>query len=242
MVFGLFNKEKALKKTIERANNVMSQSADRWAAMEKLRDVGSDEALDALCRRFSFTYDKTIEDQQEKDWAVASLVSLGAPALGPLRRYMKKAKNLGYPLKVLGQIANEEKIFDVIDELLSDEEPGYVRDPKRRIDIIEWLGEWTAKPVDIVNRVLPYVEDFDENVRFKTVETISRKPDAGAAVTLCRAMVREEEESKRFQVRCAEIMAEHKWPITSHKAEVASLLPKLSNKFRIEGEILVAVS
>lgn len=242
MVFGLFNKEKALKKTIERANNVMSQSADRWSAMEKLRDVGTDEALDALCRRFSFTYDKTIEDQQEKDWAVASLVSLGEPALGPLHRYMKNAKNLGYPLKALGQMTTEEKIFEVIDDLLADEEPGYVRDPKRRIDIIEWLGESTATPEAIVSRVLPYVEDFDENVRFKTVETISLKPDASAAETVCRAMVREEEESKRFQLRCAEILALHNWPIKSHKDEVAKLLPKLSNKYRIEGETLVALS
>ncbi len=240
MVFGLFNKEKALKKTIERANNVMSQSADRWAAMEKLREVGSDEALDALCRRFSFTYDKTIEDQQEKDWTVASLVSLGEPALGPLRRYMKSAKNLGYPLKILGQITTEERIFEVLDELLEDEEPGYVRDPKRRIDIIEWLGEWTAKPADIVKRVLPYVEDFDENVRFKTLETISLKPDAAAAETICRAMVRDEEESKRFQVRCAEVLAEQGWSIASHKGEVESLLPKLSHKFRINGDTIVA--
>ena len=242
MVFGLFSKEKALKKTIERANNVMSQSADRWGAMEKLRDVGTDEALGALCRRFSFTYDKTIEDQQEKDWTVASLVSLGEAALGPLRRYMKNAKHLGYPLKALGQMTNESTIFEVIDELLGDEEPGYVRDPKRRIDIIEWLGEWTAKPADIVSRVLPYVEDFDENVRFKTLETISLKPDESAAETICRAMVREEEESKRFQVRCAEVLAEHKWPITSHKDDVKNLLPKLSNKFRIDGETLVIVS
>ncbi len=242
MVFGLFNKEKALKKTIERANNVMSQSADRWSAMEKLREVGTDEALDALCRRFSFTYDKTIEDQQEKDWTVSSLVSLGEPALGPLRRYMKSAKNLGYPLKILGQITTETRIFEVLDELLGDEEPGYVRDPKRRIDIIEWLGEWSAQPADIVSRVLPYVEDFDENVRFKTLETISLKPHASAAETICRAMVREEEESKRFQVRCAEVLAEHGWPVTSHKAEVEGLLPKLSNRFRLDGDTLVAVS
>ncbi|MCP4444780.1 MAG: hypothetical protein GY811_05470 [Myxococcales bacterium] len=242
MVFGLFSKDKALKKTIERANNVMSQSADRRGAMEKLRDVGSDEALDALCRRFSFTYDRTIEDQQEKDWTVASLISLGEAALGPLRRHMGSAKNLGYPLKALGQMTTEATIFEVIDELLGDEEPGYVRDPKRRIDIIEWLGEWTAKPADIVSRVLPYVEDFDENVRMKSLEVISLKPDASAAETICRAMLREEEESKRFKIRCAEVLAEQGWPVASHKAEVKALLPKLGGKFRISGDTLVTES
>ena len=199
MVFGLFNKERALKKTIEKATNSRSQSADRWAAMEKLKDDGSDEALYALCKRFSFTYDKTIEDQQEKDWTISALASKGVSALGPLRRYMKNATNLGLPLKVLERLADKDKILEVIDELQAPEEPGYVRDPKRRIDIIEWLGEWSATPEEVAKRVLPYVEDFDENVRFKTIETLSLKPHESAADTVCRAMVNEKEESRRFK-------------------------------------------
>lgn len=240
MVFGLFSKEKALKKTIDRATNTVSQSSDRWSAMERLREDGSDEALFALCRRFSFTYDKTIEDQQEKDWTVSSLVSLGEAALGPLRRYMKSASNLGYPLQILGQVASEKRVLEVIDELLEDEEPGYVRDPKRRIDIIEWLGGWTATPRDVVKRVIPYVEDYDENVRFKSIETISLKPDAAAAETVCRAMVREEEESKRFQVRCAELLAEQGWSIETHKDQVQGLMGDILSNFSLKGTTLHA--
>ncbi len=240
MVFGLFSKEKALKKTIDRATNTVSQSSDRWAAMEKLRDDGSDEALFALCRRFSFSYDKTIEDQQEKDWTVASLISLGEAALGPLKRYMKGAKNLGYPLQVLGQLTTQETALRVIDEILEDEEPGYVRDPKRRIDIIEWLGGWTAKPAEVVRRVLPYVEDYDENVRFKSIETIFLKPEASATETICRAMVREEEESQRFQIRCAELLSEHGWSIKSHKSEIQNLLPNILSKFSLKGDTIQA--
>jgi hypothetical protein len=240
MVFGLFSKEKALKKTIERANNTVSQSSDRWGAMEKLREDGSDEALFALCQRFSFSYDKTIEDQQEKDWTVASLVSLGEAALGPLRRYMKGAKNLGYPLKILGQLTTQKRVLEVIDEILEDEEPGYVRNPMRRIDIIEWLGGWTATPAEVVPRVLPYVEDYDENVRFKSIETLSLKPSPSAAETVCRAMVRPEEESQRFQVRCAELLAEQGWSIQSHKSEVQKLLPNVLSKFSLKGDTLQA--
>ncbi len=240
MVFGLFSKEKALKKTIDRALNRVSQSSDRWAAMEKLREDGSEEALLALCKRFSFSYDKTIEDQQEKDWAVSSLASLGEAALGPLRRYMKSAPNLGYPLQILGQLTTKERVLEVIDEILEDEEPGYVRDPKRRIDIIEWLGAWKADAKDVVPRVLPYVEDFDENVRFKSIETISLKPEASAAETMCRAMVREEEESQRFQVRCAEILSEHGWSVGSHKSEIQKLLPTILSKFNLKGDTLQA--
>jgi hypothetical protein len=240
MVFGLFSKEKALKKTIDRATNTVSQSADRWAAMERLREDASDEALFALCKRFSFTYNKIIEDQQEKDWTVSSLVTLGEAALGPVRRYMKGAKNLGYPLKVLGQLTTEKRVLEVIDEILEDEEPGYVRNPKKRVDIIEWLGGWTAGPNEVVPRVLPYVEDYDEEVRFKSIETISQKPEASAAETICRAMVREEEESQRFQVRCAELLSEQGWSVESHKSEIQDLLPNVLNKFTLKGNTLHA--
>lgn len=238
MVFGLFNKEKALQKVIDRATNTVSQSTDRWAAMEKLREDGSDTAIFALCRRFSFSYDKTIEDQQEKDWTVASMISLGEAGLGPLRRYMKSAKSLGYPLKILGQVTKGDKTLEVIDELLANEEPGYVRDPKPRIDIIEWLGEWTGTAEDVVSRVLPYLMDFDENVRHKTIETISRHPHDSAAETLCRAILREEEESRRFQVRTAEVLAEHSWPLGDHKAALGKLLGTILSGFSISGDSL----
>lgn len=241
-MFGLFSKEKSFNKLVERATNPLTQSVDRWGALEKLRDMGDEEAIFGLCKRFSITADKSIDDQQEKDWTVSTLVTLGQDrALAPLRRYMKGAKQLGYPLRVLRQLTTEDKIIEVIDELLASEEPGYVRDPKRRIDIIEWLGEWDASPKVVVPRVLPYVEDFDENVRFKSVETISHKADATAAETICRAMVRSEEESKRFQVRCADLLAEHGWPLGVHKAEVQALVATALDKFRVEGEILKSI-
>jgi len=238
MFFGLFNKEKALKKTIERANNSIAQSTDRWGAMTKLYEMGTEESLDGLCRRFSFASDKSIEDQDEKDWVVSVFVELADKGLPALRRYMKESKNLGYPLKILEQIATEKRIFEVIDELLDDEEPGYVRDPKRRMDIIEWLGAWDAPSADIVSRVLPYVEDFDENVRIKALETIALKPDVSAAESVCRAMVREEEESMRFQLRCAELLAQESWSLGSHKNEVVSLLPKLTTKYNLKNDTL----
>lgn len=224
MVFGLFSKERALKKTIEKATNSRSQSQDRWAAMEKLREVGSEEALFALCRRFSFSYDKTIEDQQEKAWVVDVLSSLGERALPPLRRFMKSADSLGYPLSVLGKIAARDVVWEVIDELLADEEPGYVRDPKRRIDIIEWLGEWSeADNAEVVKRLTPYLEDFDENVRIKTVEAIGLKPHPDAAPALTQALIRPEEESKRLRQRIADVMTDNEMSVGDSAGEVAEI-------------------
>ena len=91
MVFGLFSKEKSLQRTIERATNKLAQQADRWGALEKLREDGTDEALLGLCKRWSITSNNQVEDQQEKAWVVDVLTAKGAVALKPIGRYMKSA-------------------------------------------------------------------------------------------------------------------------------------------------------
>src|SRR3954471_9282900 len=105
MVFGLFSKERGLQKTIEKATNKLSQQVDRWGALEKLREDGTDEALFGLCKRFGITSMKGVEDEQEKSWVVDTLVAVGPAALIPLRRYMKNAEQLAFPLRVVERIA-----------------------------------------------------------------------------------------------------------------------------------------
>ncbi len=101
MVFGLFSKEKGLQRTIARATNKLSQQADRWAALEKLREDGSDDALFGMCKRFGITSNNVVEDQQEKTWVVDALVAKGPAVLASLRRFMKSATQLAFPLQVL---------------------------------------------------------------------------------------------------------------------------------------------
>jgi hypothetical protein len=239
MVFSLFSKDRALKKTIERATSKMGQSVDRWAAMEKLRDIGTDECLYALCKRFSFTYDKTIEDQQEKDWTVDVLVSKGEAVLPPLQRYMKNALNLGYPLSVVRRICSGDKLWEVTDTILADEEPGYVRNPRKRIDVIEWMGELDEPTEEIVKRIIPYIGDFDENVKFKSVDVVSRHPHPSLVKPLAEALTDDEEESQRLRVRMAEVLAELKLPLGDYKDKIAALTQNELTSFTVNGDLLV---
>jgi len=223
-VFG-FSKDRALKRAMEKVTSKHAQSADRFVAMEKVARDGSEDALFALCSRFSFKYDKTIEDQTEKEFVVEALVGKGAQAIPAVRRYMKTAASLHYPLIVLGQIAGKDEVFDIVDEILRDEPPGYTRDPERRTDVLSWLAEWDAGPApEVVPRILPYLEDFDENVRYMAVDAIGLKPHDAAAEPLITALVREEEESRRLRQRIAEVLADNQWDLGERKGDVAALL------------------
>jgi hypothetical protein len=240
MVFGLFSKEKSLQKTIERATNKLAQQPDRFAALEKLRDDGSDAALFGLCKRFGVTSMKGVEDEQEKLWVVDALVAAGPVALAPLVRYMKGSDQLSFPLRVLEGIADHDKVLEIADELFASEPPGYVRMPERRIDLIRWFAEWKpATDDEVVSRLTPYVTDFDENVRFAAIEGMNGRDPQKIAPPLIAALLRPEEESNRIKRTILEVLARAKAPLGDQEAAVAAAITgPLAGDFVVDGGIV----
>jgi HEAT repeat protein len=240
MVFGLFSKEKALQKTIEKAINKLAQQPDRWAALEKLREDGSEDALVGLCKRFSITSMKGVEDEQEKHWVVDTLVAKGDDALPAVVRHMKSAEQLAFPLRVLERIASRDKAIEVADQLFASETPGYVRMPERRIDLLRWFGEWKpATDDEVVTRFTPYVTDFDENVRFAAIDGMATREPAKIAPPLIDALLRPEEESGRIKRAIVEVLEKHRAPLGDRAAAVAAVLTgPLADDFKVEAGVI----
>ena len=240
MVFGYFSKEAKFKRTVAKATNKLAQSADRVFALEKLRDDGSEEAIFVLCKRFSFKSLKMIDDEQEKEWVVSTLRDLGEACLPGLLKYMKTATGVAYPLRALEDVTSKEKALNIIDQLLEEEEPGYTKNPEKRIQIIHWLSEWQEIDESEANsRITPYIGDFDENTRFAVVEALSLRPSAEAAEPLVNALLREEEESRRLRVRIAEVLSENKMDLCGRKSDVSKLFSDLLKDFRLQKNKLV---
>ncbi len=240
MVFGLFSKEAKLQRLIKKAGNQLSQSPDRHGAMEGLLNDGSEEALYHLLRRFTFNYSKTLEDEQEKEWVVEAMTGKGDAVMPALERYLKAASNIAYALRILERVAERKQILDIIDRLLADEDPGYTRDTTKRTQILHWLGEWDgADGSEVARRVIPYLQDFDENTRYTAVEALSARPVPEAVAPLVAALVRPTEEATRLRVRIAEVLADAGLDLGEGEAEVAALLDTALADFRIQQAKLV---
>ena len=176
-------------------------------------------------------------------WKVA--MRPGRPfAFGPLRRYMKNHDQLGFALKVLGQIVPKDRALEVVDEIIAKEEPGYTRDPERRLDLIKWLGEWQgATAEDVVPRLVPYLKDHSEDVRYFAAEGIAHHGGvAAAAPALLAALTNPEEEAGRFKRRVAEILAAEKSPVGERADEVRSALAATpaTTAFSVKDGVIVA--
>jgi hypothetical protein len=242
MVFGLFSKEKSLEKTIAKATNKLAQQVDRWGALESLKKDGTDEAIYGLCKRFGVTSMKGIEDEQEKDWVVDTLVAKGKVVLPSLRRYMKNAEQLAFPLRVLERVATREEILEVVDELFRSEPPGYVRMPERRIDLVHFFAEWKGATDDeVISRVTPYIADFDENSRFAAIDGLANKDPAKIAPPLIKGLLRTDEESGRIKRTIVEVLEKSKAPLGDQADAVAAVLAgggPLAHDFKVAGGIV----
>jgi hypothetical protein len=247
-IFDLLSKEgrakSSLASALKRTNDKFIQSPERFAAMEKLRENGSAEALFGLVRRFGFAYDKTIEDEQEKEWVQETLAEVGEAAIDPVKRFILEGETISYPLKVLERIAPADKVLAIIDELIEREEPGYTRHPQKKIQFLTWLGEWKgSEPAEVAKRIVPYFSDFDETVRFTAVDSLAhQKDEAVARGPLLDALLRPEEESRRMLVRIADVMVDAGWRVDDtpeHKQGVVRLLAAKLPEYGLNHEKIV---
>jgi HEAT repeat protein len=225
----LFSKDKrderAFSKNIERATSKNAQSVDRTKALEALANDGSTEALYGLLRRFAFQYHKTIEDEQEKEWVFDVLVGKGKAALPAVRKYLLTADSISWPLRVLDKIADRDEEMAALEEVLARHEPGYERDPTKKIQLLNHLGG--LKHEKAATLVAPYLKDMDEGVRFAAAEALLRaKREELAKGPLLELFTSDAEESLRIRLRICEGFAELGWLVHGHRGGFEKKLPE----------------
>ena len=227
--------ERALKKNMQRAVEKHAQSIDRFKALEALRDDGSDEATLDLLRRFSLQYDKSIEDEQEKEWVYQVLCEKGDKVLGPLRRYMRETETLAWALKVLERAAQGDAFREILGALCEQNDNSYTRDPQKKIQLLHFMGE--HRDPHLAALLVPYLEDMNEGVRYTAVDALLAQRNQEVAVApLVRLMLSEAEESRRVKTRIAEGLAQLGYPIPERHEEVAAALSDLLPGARLDKE------
>jgi hypothetical protein len=231
-VFDMFSKERSRERNASRAINKYAQSPDRLKAMQTLLGDGSPEALYAVMRRFGMLYDKTIDDEQEKEYLFDSLVEKGGVVLEPLKKYLLAAESISWPLRVLDKVvATKDEVIDVLAEVMKRHEPGYERDPTKKIQLLTHLAG--IKSPRVAALVAPYLADMDMGVRYAAAEALLTQGDeAAASEPLLNVFVSDQEESLRLRIRIADGFAELGWPLGDKRAEVEKRLP---DAFMIEG-------
>lgn len=222
-----------LHKHVARAKNKDAQSADRFASLEALRDDGSAEAVEGLLGRFTIRYDKSIEDEQEKQWVFDELVKLGPKVLPQLQDHLRRADSIAYGLKVLHEVATPDEALPILTDLCERNDNTYTRDPSKKIQLLHYLGDHDDPRYGKL--LVPYLVDVDEGVRFVTVEGLLHHKDAESArEPLLKALLDEKEESRRIKRRIVDGFADLGWDAKGYSGSVEKLLEDLLPGARLD--------
>ncbi len=207
----------------------MSQNYDRQEAIEELSKVATAQSTAVLLKRFDWSMEPSITDQEEKESAARGIVAAGEEALTPIRQHCKKAESLTWPLRALRDIVDEERYAEELLGILDLFDTEYVRNSEPKIQLISALGDYPNEDVRIA--VEPFLQDASEPVRFAAVTTVFAVENPESLPSLVTALA--EEESLRVRNRICSGLSERTWEIP--EALVATCQEALPPEYEISG-------
>jgi hypothetical protein len=211
-----------LDKHIKTITNPYTQSVERYSAMEKLLEDGSEEALVGLFKRFTAVSTKSIEDEEEKGWAYRQLSGLGEKVLPAAKRFcLETDANVAWALRIIEDVADEKQEWEILDALLEKHPPGYERDPSKKQQVLTHVADIDDPRVaEILGK---YLDDHDEGIRFFCVEQLVDIADERSREPLLRRLINEEEDSLRIRTRILDGIADLGWELGEHVEAVAKV-------------------
>jgi hypothetical protein len=227
---------KELARLARLASDKLAQNYDRQDAIAALSELRNEDGARALLRRFDFSMQPGITDQEEKEAALEGIVAAGELALAPIRSYCERAESLTWALKALRRIVPQERLVEEHLQLLEQFDTDYTRNPEPKIQLITDLEEFKEDRVRAA--VEPFLLDTNESVRFHAVGTVFAMENASSVAPLVESMI--EEESLRVKNRTAGGLAQRGWEIP--EALRAALGPALPSEFTLQAGKIIRAS
>lgn len=220
-------------KWAEAAGSKRAQNYDRQEAIQELSKLATPDAVAALLKRFTFTMEPSITDQEEKELAFNGILNAGKDAVEPVRAFAEKAEGLRYPLRILKGILDEDELVEELLVWLARWDTEYAKFIDPKLQILEELSE--HKHPEIRAAVERFLDDVNEPARFNAVTTLIAQEDAEALQPLLALLL--DEESVRVRAKIADGLATLSWPVPEDQRDaVRKVLPP---QFSVDGQGLV---
>jgi hypothetical protein len=224
---GLFDffqsEEKLIQKHHRRLTDRDATPEDREASAHWLTQNGKPQALLALLARFDLKLDHQLKDKGEKDQIFSLALGVGQPVHEPLRTWLGQCRHLAQPLQLYRELAGATATIDLALQLLERERAKDDFKPDRKKALLVWLAE--NRDPRLVQAAAPFLNDFDEYVRYAAVEVLVAQEAEAAREPLLARLMNPDEDSNRLRARVAEVFVQRRWPLGEAAAALADRLP-----------------
>jgi len=250
------------------STNKRAQAYDRDEALRGLCALGTPQAAEVLLKRFTFSIDPSITDQEEKALAFDGIVRVGEGSAGKRPDGSEPKTDDGQPaalspeevVELREAVVQSTRGFcqraenltwplKVLRELLDDE--AYEAELCRLLEAYDTEYIRNVEPkvnlitaleeviADRVREVVEvYLEDVNETVRFHAVQTTFRQGNPSSIPALVRLL--EQEESVRIKNKVAEGMMRLDWAVPAELRETFAKALADAYEYRMNADGRVA--
>jgi len=224
-IFGKKDPAAEVKKLAAKVTQKFGPPENRQEAMERLVQMGTPEALEALTARFGVKVDPGITDQDEKKFVCDALVEAGEVAVPVLKRWVERSEQPTLALQALDKLLPPEAVVEIILMALEKEGPDWTRDPEKKVTLLRYLQQ--VRQAGIAPRLVPFFADPSEEVRFAAVAVVlEQAPEAAVSAPLVDALLAaHDQQSERMRRQLAEALARVGGPVGTQAAAVTAALP-----------------
>ena len=192
-------------------------------ALEKLREIGTPDAIYGLARRFSATSENLGLDQEEKKRVQDVLIALGDKAVDPIKRYIVSYDKVTWAIGVLEQTIPKELLIPFLFDVLKGGDPVHIRGEKAT-QILTALQRLDTP--EVVEGVIPCLSSADDTVRIAAIECLEVHADEKAREPFLETLVNPYEDSMRVRMRLGEAFEKLGWDVKGYRKKVESALPE----------------
>jgi HEAT repeat protein len=230
-LFGLFGSKEerargALQKLAKKVTERYGPPENRQKAISQLGELGTADALETLCLRFTVRVEPGITDDEEKETTRSILVDAGQAAVAPLEKFVTGHDDgIAWGLRALADVAPERVVAVVLKELTR-LGTVYTRDPDKKLVLLKWLTEHHAGAggSEVETALLPLLEDFSDDVRISTTRALAAlAPGEGARDALIQLLLRDRENA-RVRGEVLDALAALGADVKGHRPSVEALL------------------
>ena len=230
-LFGLFgSKEERARGTLQKLAKKVTERygppENRQKIIGQLGDMGTPEALETLCLRFTVRVEPGITDDEEKETTRSILVDAGQAAVAPLEKFVTEHDDgIAWGLRALADIAPEQVLRVVVKEL-SRLGKIYTRDPDKKLVLLKWLTEHHAGAGggELETALLPMLEDFSDDVRISATRALAAlAPGEGGRAALIQLLLRDRDNA-RVRGEVLDALATLGADVKGHRPSVEALL------------------
>ena len=224
-----FSREKRDERAFDKAlRNVLRKTRAKDERMDEpisyLADIGTEEALLGLLRRYDVTIKSDSMDRFEKELICSIMVEKGARAIPPICTFLGESENVTWPIQALRSITSEDRVIEIVLDVLALEVGKDTFKSDKKVRLLELLEDHIDERVPPV--AVGALEDFDETVRFRAVELLLAQGDEVAREPLLALLTNPDEESQRIKKRILAGFVEIGWTVKGFRKAVEAEIGK----------------